>query len=180
MPIDTTRTITYAGSPWKLMALVLAGVALVGASAFLLTIETYKGSSHVPLFVRVFGAIGVVFFGLTLLIAIARLLKSGRAVVTLAPQGLRDIRVAPDFVPWHAIERIATWERLGNAVMVVSVRPDVEKALRLTPIARWTRGANTSLGADGLCVAHTGLDTGYATLLATTVAYWETYRNRPA
>jgi hypothetical protein len=40
---------------------------------------------------------------------------------------------------------------------VISVAPAVEERLGLTRMARWTRGANRSLGADGLCIGAQGL-----------------------
>jgi hypothetical protein len=39
-------------------------------------------------------------------------------------------------------------------------------------IARWTRGANRALGADGLCVTAQGLKIDYPALLATCMDYW--------
>jgi len=38
-------------------------------------------------------------------------------------------------------------------------------------IARWSRGANRALGADGLCVAAQGLTIKFDSLLALSMAY---------
>jgi hypothetical protein len=60
----------------------------------------------------------------------------------------------------------------GQKVMVLAVDPAVEAGLNLSRIARWTRQANRSLGADGLCVTAQGIKTTYATLFSTARAFW--------
>ena len=168
MTIDTRRTVTFFDSRRVLLIGVLVGLVMVGLSAFVFTQTTFR--------MQIYGTIGVVFFGFCVLLFVGRFLNRRGGIVTLGPQGLRDIRIAPGFVPWAAIEEISTWGGGMNAVMVLKVRPETERALRLTPMARWTRGLNAKLGADGLCVAAAGLKADYATLLAATHAYWAAYR----
>jgi hypothetical protein len=57
--------------------------------------------------------------------------------------------------------------------MVLAVDPEVEGKLHLSRIARWSRGANKRLGADGLCVTAQGLKIDYDELWSTAMAYWE-------
>jgi len=54
---------------------------------------------------------------------------------------------------------------------VLAVDPAVEGALTLTAIAKWTRGANSAIGANGLCITALGLQADYDTLFATALAY---------
>jgi len=117
------------------------------------------------------GAIGSLFFGFCLIIALWRTVTVGGGPVTLTATGLRDPRVARGEIPWLAVENISTWTHQGQRVMVLQVRRDVEAQLGLTPIARWTRGANKSLGADGLCVSPLGLDVSFNRMLETTIKY---------
>jgi hypothetical protein len=81
------------------------------------------------------------------------LLSVSGPVVTVTPEGIRDTRVAAEVIPWSAITGISTWQYRGQKIMVLAVDPATESGLTLTRIARWSRGANRALGADGLCIA---------------------------
>lgn len=94
-------------------------------------------------------------------------------VVTLSPQGIRDIRIAPEVIPWSAIRNVSTWKSQSQRIMVLDVDPETESRLPLSKIARWTREANKKLGADGLCVTAQGINTDYDGLLDATLAYWQ-------
>jgi hypothetical protein len=163
------RTIEIKGAPLKLLALTVGSVLAVAlcASVAFGYLEGRKANS----FIQLVGWFGVAFFSLCAVIGLFRLLRSNQIFVTIAPQGIRDIRIAPEFIPWPAIRGISTWEQHRQKVMVLAVDPAVERRLTLTRVARWTRSANAKLGADGLCVAATGLKTDYDTLLATSIAY---------
>ena len=176
MSIDTSRTVTFSEAAWKLVLGILAGLVMVGLSVLVLSVTTYRGREVGPFLFPTLGAVGLVFFGFCVLALASRLLRQRGGTVTLGPQGILDVRIASDFVRWSAIQNISTWSTLGNDVMVLRVRPEVEKKLRLTPVARWTRGINARLGADGLCVAATGLEGDTARLLAVTEAYWKAHR----
>jgi hypothetical protein len=85
-------------------------------------------------------------------------------------------RVAAEAIPWKAIARICTWQYRGQKVLVLAVDPGVERGLSLTRAARWSRKANRALGADGLCIAVTGLNVGYDKLLQTCMTYAQNAR----
>lgn len=88
------------------------------------------------------------------------------AAVTLAPEGLRDARIAAEFIPWRAIEAVSTYTIAGESFVIVAVAPVFEARLKLSAITRWTRGANRAIGADGLAIAPQGLAIDCATLQA--------------
>jgi hypothetical protein len=69
------------------------------------------------------------------------------------------------------VRNISTWSYQREKAMVLAVDPAVEDQLTLTAIARWTRGANRALGADGLCITARGLKISYDALLDTCIAY---------
>lgn len=130
--------------------------------------------------------------GLGFAVWVGRLLTRRGPVVTIGPQGIRDTRVAAEFIPWRAVRDITTWDitRLdkvgqqlmalaGQQVMVLAVDPAVEQTLTLTRLARWSRARNRRAGADGLCIASADLKTDYDTLLSTSRAYWQAH-GRPA
>jgi hypothetical protein len=64
-------------------------------------------------------------------------------------------------------------------VLLVTIDPAEEARLTLTRVARWMRGANRKLGADGLIISSQGLKVGYPTLFYTCRDYWEARRNTP-
>jgi len=162
--IDTTRTIEIKQSPWEMLKMLAIGVGFVATSYFIY----YQGS---VLYIAI-GIFGIVFFGALTLFVLWRLLTLIGPVVTVSPAGVRDTRVAADMVPWSAITGVSTWSAYNQPAIILAVRPEVEKRLRLSVMARMTRRANASLGADGLAIASQGLGMGHDALLDTLTAYW--------
>src|SRR5262249_47319830 len=124
------------------------------------------------------GYVGVAFFGLCTGIALFRLFTVRAAVVTMTAEGIRDTRIAPEFIPWTAVRGIFTWQFQLQKVMVLVVDPAVEARLTLTRMARWSRGPNRALGAGGLCITAQGLKINFATLLRTARSFKSGIRNR--
>jgi len=79
------------------------------------------------------------------------------AVVAVGPQGVRDTRVSPDWIPWEAITGLSTASVRGTQFLMVAVDPAFEARMTLTSIARWARPANAALGYRGLGIGATGL-----------------------
>jgi hypothetical protein len=167
--IDTARTIEIAGSPMKLVILLIAGIVMTFVSVAIAV--PLIADFEAGFVVKLIGYSGAAFFGLCTLIAAARLVRAKGPVVTISADGIRDTRVAAETIPWRAVRGISTWDLQGQKVMVLAVDPAVDRTLTLTRIARWTRGANRALGADGLCVSATGIKIDYDTLYAASVAY---------
>src|SRR5262245_40416768 len=168
MAIEASRVVEISGSPWKVLGLSVLGVMMTALSAAI-ALRLFPGM-RVDTYHELMGYAGAVFFGFCTAVGVWRLLTTSGPVVTITPEGIRDTRIAREFIPWSAIKRISTWEYRGQRVMVLAVDPEVERRLTLTAIARWSRGANRALGADGLCVTAQGLRIDYDTLLATSVA----------
>ena len=122
------------------------------------------------------GGVGTAASLLFTLIGIWRLAALRGPIVTIAPQGIRDRRIAGEMVPWSAVARVSTREDYRHKVMVLSVDPRVECKLTRSWRARMTREADRRRGADGLCVTALGLRTSHETLIATTLAYLEAWR----
>jgi hypothetical protein len=169
MAVEASRVVEISGSPWKMLGLSVLGVMMTGLSAAI-ALHLFPGM-QVDAFHQLTGYAGAVFFGFCTVLGFWRLFTTSGPVVTITPEGIRDTRVAREFIPWSAIKRISTWEHSGQKVMVLAVNPDVERRLTLTAIARWSRGANRALGADGLCITAQGLRTDYETLFATSLAH---------
>lgn len=172
--IDTSRRIEIGMAPWQMLRLAGLGVLMTGLSA----VVGLRLIGNVPPggFGQFAGLVGVFFFGLCTVLILRRFTTMRGGVVTLAPEGIRDERIAKAFVPWAAIRRIHTWKSYGQSIMVLEIDPLVEAKLPLTRAVTWTRSANRRLGADGLCVSAQGLDVSYDRLLAMTTAYAEAAR----
>jgi hypothetical protein len=168
--MSTLPAFDIKAAPRKLIVLALGGVVMTAVSA--VTAFALLPGAAPSLFDRALCAIGVVFFALCTLVALWRLATQRGAVVTLAPEGIRDTRVAAEAIPWSAVRGIATWSAFGQRVMVLDVDPETEKRLSLSAVARNTRSANKALGADGLCVTAQGIDAAYDEVLARSRNLW--------
>lgn len=173
MPADTSRTLQIESSPAKLLGLAGLGVLMTAVSVFV----AFLPADALPRTVLshdkalIAGWLGAAFFGLCTLVALWRLFTARGTVITISPQGIRDTRIAEEFIPWSAITNISTWEFRNQKAMVLAVKPDIEDRLGLTRAAQWTRSANRALGADGLCITASGVKIDYDTLLQTTRDY---------
>jgi hypothetical protein len=175
MAIDTSRIIEIEASPNKLLGLVGMGVAMTAVSAAI----AFALLPGVGPFDQIWGYAGLVFFGAATVVALWRLATMRGPVVTITPSGIRDIRIAAELVPWSGITRISTWAYAGQKVMVLKVDPACESGLTLSATARWTRGANRALGADGLAITAQGLKIDYQTLFDTSMAYAQASKTCP-
>lgn len=168
--IDTSRTLEIGYSRGKLALYALGAASFVAVGVWMIGQET-PSSRHSLEATQFWGYVTVVFFAFMFLIAVGRLLTARGAVISLTPRGFRDQRVSSDIVPWKAIADIQTWKSYGQPIMVLALHPGEEEKLRLTRIARWTRGANARLGADGLSIAAHGTSINHDALVAAAVAY---------
>ena len=87
-------------------------------------------------------------------------------MLTLSPQGFRDIRISPEFIPWSVVENLSIWRYRNTKTVVVKVSEAVWRDFPLSRMARWTRSANANLGVDGLAIGTVELATGTDELLA--------------
>ena len=169
MDPDRSGTVEIRSSPWAQLRLAGVGVIMTAASAFA---ALPRLSNVAPgSFTEFAGYVGVLFFGLATLVFLWRAVSLRGAVIRLTREGILDRRVAAEVIPWRAIGAISTWESHKQRIIVLAVDPQVERRLTLTRMARWTRGANARLGADGLCIAVGGLKVDYDELLALCRSY---------
>ncbi|MPZ37400.1 MAG: hypothetical protein GEU95_04930 [Rhizobiales bacterium] len=172
---DTSRTIEFHASPSRLFTLLVFSAMSTGIAA-MLAFRLFPEMPSDPATVSA-GYSGIVFFSFCAAVAIWRLIAQRGPVVTISPSGLRDVRVAAEPIPWHAIKGISTWRMQRQTVLVVAIDPVTEARLPLTRVARWMRNANRTLGADGLVVSPQGLKVGYPTLYYTCLDFWMAWRD---
>jgi hypothetical protein len=168
MTIDTRRPVEIEASSVRMLGLAALGVLMTVASAL---IALHAVPVPQDSLVEFAGYAAAVFFAACTVLAVWRTFTTHGPVVTITREGIRDVRVAAEVVPWSAVHDVKVWESNGQRIMVLAVDPAIEAGLTLTRIARWTRGANRALGADGLCITAQGLKIGFDALLATSLAY---------
>ena len=156
-------TVEIGTSPGQTVRLALLSALMTAVSAALAVVG--EGVAVV-----VVGWVGALFFGFCGLVWVRRAVLQQGAVVTISPEGFRDVRVARETVPWADVLEISTWTQSGQDVLVLRVADDVWDRLTLTTIARSSRRANRALGADRLAVTAQGLRTSYPELFRLTVA----------
>ncbi len=164
------------GSPAKLFGLLVLGVVMTVGSAAV-AFRWYP-SVRAGSYQEFIGYVGVIFFTLCAVVCLWRLVTVGRPVVTITQDGIRDVRIAAELVPWSRIDAMSIHEIRKQKFLVLAVDPEFERQLTLTRIARWTRGPNRALGFDGLCIGAQGLATDYKTLFDLCIDRAEAARRR--
>ena len=169
MTTQTPDILEISYSPVKMLVVFAGGLLMTGLSAAiaLRSIPGVAAGSRNEFL----GYAGTIVFSICTGMALWKLLTMRGPIVIITPDGIRDTRIAAEFIPWTFVRQISTWELHRQKVMVLSVDPAIEKKLTLTRIARWSRGPNRTLGADGLCIAAQGLKIKYDTLFRTSLSY---------
>jgi hypothetical protein len=176
LPVDTSNPIEISPSLWQTAKVALIGAGFVAAGYFMsgATEGTGRYSAETLHWV---GYFSMAFFGLGTAVSIWRVFRQRGPWITLSPQGIHDIRVSEDVIPWTAIASLSTWTYARQSIMIVGLKPGVEQALKLTRAARLSRGPNKSLGADGLAIPTQGTDFDHERLISTTQAFLARYGN---
>ena len=171
--IDTSGTTEFTASPLKMVLLGLLGIAMTTGGAVLASgmLEGMRGGASTQLT----GYFGAGFFGLCTILIFWRAVTMRGTVITLSPEGIQDVRIAPDTIAWSAIQNVSTWQMRRQKIIILKLDPQTEANLPLSKIARWTREANKKLGADGLYVVPQGINTNYDGLMGAIQAYWQRY-----
>lgn len=176
MTLDTSKTLEIAASPVKRTGLFLLSLVMVAVSLF--PIGYTWGTPDANSLAVFFCYIGVMLFTAFGLLILWKLFQERGTVIEIRPEGIRDIRVAEEIIPWDAVLDIYTWTYQRQSVMVLAVAEEAERKLTLSRIARWSRKANASLGADGLCIAAGGLKISHKELLEATLHYIAAWHER--
>ncbi|TPM41614.1 STM3941 family protein [Mesorhizobium sp. B2-3-4] len=169
MLVDVNQTTEFRASSVRLFLLSALALALTAASfalAWPLLPNVSPGS-----FAQFAGWVGMLlFFGAFLLVG-WRCIRSDVPVIKISPTGIFDSRLSSAVIPWPEIEDMSVWNYRNNKIVVLKISDPAWRELPLTRMARWTRSANRSMGADGLCIATTEFGVKFEDLLQTITAY---------
>ena len=113
---------------------------------------------------RMVGYAGVAFFGLVTAKFVWALLKVRAPVLSVSRYGIRDLRIANEFILWESVTDVSAC-RVGRQSFVVLKLFCVDTAQALLT-------ANRALGIDGVAISPAGLAMDFDNLLKTCSAYF--------
>jgi hypothetical protein len=150
-------------SKLKLARALIVGIGLM-ASSLAMAFQWPPDIDH-GRFLEFIGYFGAIVSGLILCLSVRRLFDN-RVIVAMTPEGLMDLRVVKSPIPWRAIRTVSLWGFTRAKSIVVTLDPEVERGLVLSPVTAGTRRANRALGADGISIAAYHLAIGRDRLLS--------------
>lgn len=167
--IDTSKTIEIGKSKWKSWFLVAVGIFMTAIGIWLFVTSLVKPEADLGEEIGTFFV--ALFFGLATFVSFRRYVFRSGPILTLSPGGLRDVRIAPETIPWLAIVSAQTWSYHGQKVLVLKVLPDVEKSLSMSRAQRFMQSGNRIVGANGLSIIAGPLDISFQELSRLIFAY---------
>lgn len=116
----------------------------------------------------VIGTIGMASFGFATATGVVRRLFGATAPVVLVSRyGIRDLRVANEFILWDSVTDVSACEYRGRKFVVLRITPGLEQRLFPAGAAKAMLAANRAAGLDGVVIRTNRLDTDFGALLAT-------------
>lgn len=149
----------------KLVFYALGGFAFAALAAVVTLMMVSEDNVWVGLIGGLVPLFGVLFFGAIGMVALARMLQD-RVIVRIGDDGIYDLRIARDVIPWSAIEAIRVQDMQGQRFIMLDLEPEAERRLALTPSASFFKPLNGRLGFPGLCVNAAGLDGRFDDMVA--------------
>jgi hypothetical protein len=174
--VDTARTVELKASASGVLAPILLGMAMTGVCVALVVVYAGAGNPR-----QYMGMAGTALFGAITIVSIWRSSKIGDTVLTLSPQGFRDIRVSPEFIPWSAVESISAREMSSaKGVVVKRIVVTLPKSVRQNSRFGRSGGWSQSGGADGLSIATEELGPPFNEILEMMRAYLAAHGGKAA
>lgn len=122
---------------------------------------------------RAVGYTGVIFFALGTAKFVWALLKGKAPVLSISRYGIRDLRVANEFILWEAVADVRACRIGRQSFVVLTLTPAVERRLYFVDSAQAAAlTANRARGIDGVAVSSVGLAMDFDSLLKTCSAYF--------
>jgi hypothetical protein len=137
-PHPPTETVTLYSDRRRVLLLLLATLALVASSAFIVRMQ------HATFFLIV-GCIGVVFFAAAS-IAVLRIFLDLSPRLILDEDGLFDRTMQTPKIPWNTILSMELRSIRGTTFICLELIDEDERLQALPPLKRLTAAANRSMG----------------------------------
>jgi len=196
MAIDTSKTMEIRVSRWKVLAVLVGALVLAGGSAAMAIDQMNSANSST--YREFVGIGGVLFFGFGFFAQLVAAYKWRGPVVTLSPEGIRDIRMSHELVPWSAVHDITTLSgtdpKMQEAIasympvrtrasdrqinklrfVILSVDPGIKAQLVASRrLGKWAMTLDKAYGVDGIAINPQQLSVNFDTLLGAVKAYWQ-------
>ena len=148
------------GSPIKNAVYALIALFLALPCALVLE-DIFAGHRALPLVGIIKLSFFVVVVGTFLLKAVRNLVRRG-PVVSITDDGLTDLRISPDMIPWSAVTAVALSSPRRTNFVRLSLEPEFERRYA----GSYMRRLDRACGYTGAAVRPQGLKTTSAELLA--------------
>jgi len=152
MTPDMPEELAIGYSTWRLLELVGLGIvmtSLCGAIVFMIPV---KGVLQ-----QIVGYAGVAFFGAATCTAVWKLLTANGPVLFINRTGIRDERIADQWIVWEAVTDVCIARVRSQKFVVLKVSPALEELLFATISKKMMQAANRALSVDGVVISPTGL-----------------------
>jgi hypothetical protein len=106
------------------------------------------------------GAAGLAVFGLATARLVWGLFAAGEPVVFVSRYGIRDLRVADEFILWDSVVNVSACQCRRQKFVVLTITPALEKRLFAGVLT-----ANRAFGLDGIAIGASGLAVDFDGLL---------------
>ncbi|MEV0902694.1 STM3941 family protein [Actinoplanes sp. NPDC049802] len=154
----------------KSLGLLLGAVALICASGFVV-VDALPGLPAVGSLLQLgIGLLGMLFFGIGLVKVGRQLLQRG-PVVEIGPDGVRDVRLSNQLIPWTVVRRVREVKVQRQRFVVLDVDEAFEREF-LTGGTAMLHRINQSAGFSGVHLSATGLRCNADELYAAVLRYW--------
>lgn len=128
---------------------------------------------------RMVGYAGIAFFGLVTAKFVWALLKGRAPVLSVSRYGIRDLRIANEFILWESVADVSACRVGRQSYVVLKLAPAVERRLFCVDTARTLLTANRAQGIDGVAISPAGLAMDFDSLLQTCSAYFAAASDPP-
>lgn len=166
---DTSETIEIKASAAKQVSYAL--LCVLATLAFVEAFE--KADDTVGIAVS---ALAVAIIGAGTVFLVSQYVPRRGTVITISPEGIRDIRIAPEFIPWTAVQTIFPQSSIGNKYLLLSVDREAVEALTIDSVSRRQGfGSDQVPDFETLQISSSGLKVKFSTLRDTCLAYAHRY-----
>ncbi len=156
-------------SRFRLLPLIVMAVVMTLLSASIaFQWFPYHGTGDYHL---VIGYAGIACFGLATLKFVRAMFAAKGPVVFVSRYGIRDLRVANEFILWDSVLNVSACESRKQKFVVLALSPALEQRLFATRSGQAMLAANRALGVDGIAISGSGLATKFDALLRSCTAH---------
>jgi hypothetical protein len=118
------------------------------------------------------GAVGMAVFGLATARFVWVLFAAREPVVFVSGYGIRDLRVADEFILWDSVTNVSACQCRKQKYVVLTITPALEQRLFASMLT-----ANRAFGLDGIAISPSGLAIDFDRLLEACAARHAAARN---